>query len=427
MNFCNMDQLFLKYQLALDVLKNKFDSLYLECSTMGENNPIEHIKYRLKSVNSIEEKLQKKGLPISSETIEQYLNDVVGVRIVCSFLNDMSEIIQIIRNDPQIRLLNEKDYISTPKESGYSSYHMIVEVPVLMSSETVYVKAEIQVRTIAMDMWASLEHKIWYKKNIELPDPMMKEIDKTAEFCRLIDDNLNDLIKKSNSPRLIDDKNLSMIDRKEFNFFMLKYQAALETVKNKINVIYEEYECQGTMNPIEHIKSRLKTPTRMMHKLTTKGKSFNLENIEKYVQDIAGIRIVCSFRSDLEELVKNIKDMIAIAPNLELVKEKDYVTKPKPSGYAGYHLIVQVPIHFIGGTTYAKVEIQIRTIAMDMWASLEHKLCYQKEVDPSIRKEVKEMAGIIQIIDENMNSTIKESINLKNKSNRKKKILKQQI
>ncbi len=406
----DLELLFLKYKLALDVLKNKFNSLNLELSTMWDNNPIEHMKYRLKSIDSIEKKLKKKGLPLSSEIIKNNINDVVGVRVVCSFLNDMEKMIYIIKNDPQIRILKEKDYIQTPKESGYSSYHMIVEIPVLMFHKTEYVRSEIQIRTIAMDMWASLEHKIWYKKNIVLPDNMMEEISKTVYICDCIDKKLNSLIEYDNNPiKRLNPEVLSAISEKEYEAFMLKYQMALQYIENKIVALFYDYDRNGLINPIEHIKSRIKTKARIYQKLQKKNKEFNLENIQENINDIAGIRVVCSFQSDLEELIQKVTTIIGNDPNLEIVTVKDYVNNPKDSGYSSYHIIVQVPVHLVNGVVMAKVEIQLRTIAMDMWASLEHKLCYQKEVDPKLRKELKDLAGVIHIIDCNMNCIIEET------------------
>ena len=403
-----MEEIDLVYQLALDKLKGKFDSLYLEFSKVGLNNPIEHIKYRIKKLNSIEDKLKKKDLAVTLENIHR-LNDVVGVRLVCSFLDDMYQIIDIIEKDQEIKILNRKDYVSHPKKSGYMSYHLIVDIPVTLLSGIVFVKAEIQIRTIAMDMWASLEHKIWYKKGIELPMEMMQEIYKTSEICQLVDNNLNVLSKQANfvekSGAGFD---YSWMRNLQYEFMYLKYESALKVVLNKISTIYHEYELSEEINPIEHIKSRLKTPDRIMAKLGKMATNFSVEEIEKYVNDIAGIRIVCSFRSDLDEIVSLIKK----DESLEVIKEKDYVNHPKESGYSSYHLLVRVPLYLQEGLTYAKVEIQVRTIAMDMWASLEHKLCYQKATSDDLKQELKNLSSVIRVIDENMEKTIQQSRDL---------------
>lgn len=397
---------FLKYELVLEKLKTKFNSLYLQYQTLGENNPIEHLKYRIKKIDSIEEKLKKSGYEFTSENITR-LNDIVGVRIICSFLNDMNEIIEFIKNDPELEIVTIKDYISYPKESGYSSYHMIVKVPIVIGNEVVYVKAEIQVRTITMDMWASLEHKIWYKKGIQLPIQIMREIDNANQVCKEMDICLNKLImdkKKQLHFNKVKSLPLSLKGR-EFDLSMLKYARALATLEDKINTIYEEYEKDGAINPIEHVKGRLKSSDRIYTKLKKNVSVISLENMDKYVNDIAGIRVVCSFRSDLYEILNLLKNNLG----LEIIKEKDFISAPKKSGYMGYHLLVKVPVYLKSGVQMVKVEIQVRTIAMEVWASVEHKLCYQKEVDSSIREELKNFSSVIRVIDENMEKIIQES------------------
>lgn len=413
------EKIFLKYKIALDKLKMKFNSLYLEYATLGENNPIEHLKYRIKKIDSIEEKLNKTGYELTEENIDK-LNDIVGVRIVCSFLSDMEEIIDFINSDPEINVLNVKDYIKRPKSSGYMSYHMIVEIPVMISNQVTTVKAEIQVRTIAMDMWASLEHKIWYKKGIQLPKEIMDEIDTTNEICNRMDIVLDDLIRNVNHNNQKD----NMLSTKEmkgttYDITMLKYEAALKIMEGKINNIYEEYERIGSINPIEHIISRIKSKDRILAKLKSNEHDFSVENMQNYINDIAGIRIVCSFQSDLKEIIEIIKS----DSSLQIIKEKDYINYPKASGYMGYHLLVLVPIHLKNGTTYVKVEIQLRTIAMEMWASVEHKLCYKKDVDPSVKDELKKLSTIILTIDNNMNKIIEESKLLVERKRKKKKLV----
>lgn len=407
----NLENLFYQYGLALEFLKVKFSSLNSDYFLL-ENNPVEHIKYRIKSYRSIEEKLLRKGVLASDTAIEESLNDVVGVRIVCSFFSDIQTIIDIIRNDPDLRIVEEKDYISKPKKSGYTSYHMIVKVPLFIRQETVTVKAEIQIRTIAMDMWASLEHKIWYKKNIKLPEVMKDEIKRAAKVCSMIDCELDEIVQSSSPTTAIcgNSKQLfATINKQDFELFLLKYQVALQLLQQKIAVLYEGYGERDFCNPIEHVKSRIKEPSRIVQKLQRQHLEVNIENIERYIQDIAGLRIVCSFRSDLGELIQRLKDMIEIEPELELIMEKDYVTNPKKSGYSSYHMIIQMPIPLATGITYAKVELQLRTIAMDMWACLEHKLCYQKNVEQALQDELRNMATTIYTIDHRMDCIIQEA------------------
>jgi len=426
-----LELLFLKYNLALNTLKSQFNSLNLEYSLLGGNNPIEHIKYRIKTKKSIAGKLAKRGCEISSETIEKELRDVVGVRIICSFLSDKDQIIQRIRDNFDV--IVEKDYITKPKDTGYTSYHMIVKVPIQIGNERTFVTAEIQVRTIAMDMWASLEHKIWYKKNVDLPPKMMDYILKTAQVSTEIDETLDQLVQELEVTPIIpiSYQDIPKINEKRYKLSMLKYEYALKKLEDKFRLLSEEYARVEYLNPIEHMKSRIKTRESIFKKLNKQGRKFNIENIEKHINDVAGLRIVCSFQSDLYELIDWFKSDIAregqLDPNFKIITEKDYVALPKESGYSSYHILVQVPIYLQSGITYAKVEIQIRTIAMDMWASLEHKLCYQRDyVDPTIRQKLKDTSEIIRIIDENMDYMLKEihcNQNFIEDTNKKRKIL----
>lgn len=414
------ERLRLKYKLAYKFLKSKFDSINEVYSTLGENNPIEHINYRIKKDASITEKLTKDGIEPTNENIEHYLNDVVGVRIVCSFLSDMKELIEIIRNDHEIGVIKEKDLVTNPNENGYQSYHMIVAVPTCLG----IVKAEIQIRTIAMDMIASLEHKISYKKDVELPLQNKEKLEEVKKFSRLVDSAANNIIKKRKENSKQPSVEAPQIpNEKEFEILMLKYKAALEIVESKMKLIESEYNiCEeyghGETNPIEHIKSRLKSKERIITKLTKKGYPITIENIRSHINDVAGIRIVCSFKSDLEEIINIIKN----DKTLIVIKEKDHITNPKTSGYQSYHLSVLVPIGLKDGTEYMKVEIQIRTIAMEMWASLEHKLCYQKEVDDSIKDTLRQQARFISKVDNDMELLIRDTRKLLSKKEKTQKL-----
>lgn len=211
-----MEQLDLIYQVAMDKLKYKFNSLSKEFSLLEENNPIEHIKYRIKKKDSIEGKLKKKDLPITKESIRN-LNDVLGVRVVCSFLDDVEVLIKTIESDPEITILKCKNYIDTPKNNGYMSYHLNIEFPVLVNGGVEKVKAEIQVRTIAMDMWASLEHKLCYHKEVDSRTNL--ELKRIANVVGNIDESMEEIIKKSRN--LVAQKSKKKVRKKEIPDSML--------------------------------------------------------------------------------------------------------------------------------------------------------------------------------------------------------------
>ena len=154
------------YTSALKEVGTKLEILNDEFQHVHQYNPIEHIKTRIKSAESIVKKLKRYGYETSIENMVRYVNDIAGVRLICSFTSDIYRLAEMIGNQSDLKVLSIKDYIKNPKESGYKSYHMLVSVPIFLSDSVVDTKVEIQIRTIAMDFWASLEHKMRYKKNI---------------------------------------------------------------------------------------------------------------------------------------------------------------------------------------------------------------------------------------------------------------------
>ncbi len=178
------------------------------------------------------------------------------------------------------------------------------------------------------------------------------------------------------------------------------YRSALREIETKIMILNDEFQQTHRYNPIEHVKARLKTAESIVKKLHANGHESTIANMVQYVNDIAGIRITCSFTSDIYQLA----DMIAKRTDIKVLNLKDYIQHPKESGYQSYHMIVAVPIFFADSVVDTKVEIQIRTIAQDFWASLEHKIAYKFEGHaPSyISRELKECARIVAELDEKM-------------------------
>ncbi|MDF2586299.1 MAG: RelA/SpoT domain protein [Anaerocolumna sp.] len=193
----------------------------------------------------------------------------------------------------------------------------------------------------------------------------------------------------------------------EWKKVMLMYDSALKEVYTKIEILNNEFKLNHQYNPIEHITSRLKSPQSIAKKIRHNGRELTVENIVKYINDVAGIRIICSFTSD----IYRIADLIAKQSDVQVLKVKDYITCPKPNGYTSYHMIVSVPIFLSNRMVNTKVEIQIRTIAMDFWASLEHKIYYKFEgnAPERIRKELKECADVVAFLDHKM-LTLNEEI-----------------
>ena len=186
----DLEGLLLKYTAALKTLETEISILLQDYEYKNNYNPVEHIKSRLKSYDSISKKLISRGYEVTTKNIEEQVLDVVGLRIVCSFLSDVYKIVEIIENSDQITIHDKKDYITNPKDSGYSSYHLLVYVPVYLIDGVNLVEAEIQNRTLAMDFWASLDHKITYKFKGEIPEEIKEGMHKCAKDIRALDQKM---------------------------------------------------------------------------------------------------------------------------------------------------------------------------------------------------------------------------------------------
>ena len=181
---------------------------------------------------------------------------------------------------------------------------------------------------------------------------------------------------------------------------MFLYDSALKEINTKIEILNNEFVHIYNYNPIEHIKSRLKTPDSIVKKLKRYGFEVTIDNMVEKLSDIAGIRIICSFTSDIYQ----IAEMITKQSDVTVLYVKDYIKNPKPNGYKSYHMVVTIPIYLTDGPVDTKVEIQIRTIAMDFWASLEHKLYYKFEGNAPayLQQELKACADVVNMLDVKM-------------------------
>lgn len=180
-------EVILVYNSALKQMSTKLEILNDEFQHIHRYNPIEHIKSRIKTSESIVKKLKKHGYESTIQNMIQYVNDIAGIRVICSFTSDIYRIAEMISNQSDIKVIAVKDYIVTPKTSGYKSYHMLVTVPVYLSDRILDTKVEIQIRTVAMDFWASLEHKIHYKFEGNAPDYIRNELVECAKMVSALD------------------------------------------------------------------------------------------------------------------------------------------------------------------------------------------------------------------------------------------------
>lgn len=197
-----------------------------------------------------------------------------------------------------------------------------------------------------------------------------------------------------------------------WNTIIFLYNSALKEVRTKVEILNDEFQQVHQYNPIEYIKSRIKTPESIVKKLKRYGYESSIDNMVNYVNDIAGIRIVCSFTSDIYKLA----EMIGKQNDLTVISIKDYIKNPKESGYKSYHMLVTVPIFLSDRVIDTKVEIQIRTMAMDFWASLEHKIHYKFEgnVPEHIQGELIECADMVAALDDKMLSLNEEVLSMNN-------------
>ncbi len=181
------------YESAIKQIETKLDILNKESKVNRKRNPIETVKSRIKTPDSIAKKLEKKNLPVTFESMMTNLNDIAGVRVICPYISDIYTVRDMLLKQPDIKLICENNYIENPKESGYRSLHLVISVPVYLSKTAHNVRVEIQLRTIAMDFWASLEHQLHYKNTADVPDSIRRELYRVAETIAMTDREMEDI------------------------------------------------------------------------------------------------------------------------------------------------------------------------------------------------------------------------------------------
>lgn len=218
----DITRLMLIYKFALDEIETKIDILKEEFQTLHDYSPIEHTKSRLKSPDSIMNKMLRKNHEFSLSSIRNHIKDIAGLRITCSFISDIYVVSEMLQRQDDLKVLQVKDYIKHPKANGYRSLHLLVEVPVFMSDTREHVCVEIQIRTIAMDFWASLEHKIFYKYSQAVPQSLLNELKAAAESANALDHQMERLhreiqeVKDANSEAQAEELRRININDREF-------------------------------------------------------------------------------------------------------------------------------------------------------------------------------------------------------------------
>jgi len=186
------------YDAAIREVRTKLEILDSEFKVRYSRNPIHHIDSRLKSRNSIAEKLRRKELPATIEAAEENLTDIAGIRVICNYLDDIYLVARLLTRQRDVELVEEKDYILNPKESGYRSLHLVIRIPVFLSSHSEMVPVEVQIRTIAMDFWATLEHQLRYKSDHETTQNLRRRLQKCAETSAALDAEMQEIYREIN-------------------------------------------------------------------------------------------------------------------------------------------------------------------------------------------------------------------------------------
>ncbi len=180
-SFMQIKEMTMLYSCAMREICTKLENLSQEFELKEARNPIQHINHRLKKTESIRNKMLQKGLPLEYEVMRDEITDIGGIRVICSYINDIYAIVNMLKQQDDLLIVREKDYISNPKKNGYRSYHLIVAIPIFLSSEKQIIPVEIQMRTIAMDFWASLEHQLRYKTTASVSDSTRSRLTNIAQ------------------------------------------------------------------------------------------------------------------------------------------------------------------------------------------------------------------------------------------------------
>lgn len=191
-----MQQMMMLYESGIREIKTKLDILNDESRISGKPNPIDSIKSRIKSPRSIIGKLKRRGFPITLQSMIDNLNDIGGIRVICPFIEDIYTVADMLMRQDDLTLIERKDYIANPKPNGYRSLHLILQVPIFLAERTQPVRIELQIRTMAMDFWASLEHQLRYKSGVEVPEHISEDLKKCADVISATDEEMQRIAKE---------------------------------------------------------------------------------------------------------------------------------------------------------------------------------------------------------------------------------------
>ena len=303
------DESYYVFENAQKILNTKLDNIKREYDKEKIHGDIREIKSRIKGLESIAIKLHNDGLEFSEESFNT-LNDIVGARIICLDLDDVERVVEMIKSIPSIRIINEKDYIKHPKDSGYRSYHIIVEYDVPAGLELIPVRAEIQVRTLLMDAWSSLEHEIIYKNSVCSLESE-RELKNFSYSLSSLENSMRSIKKlEINKRRDVEKRKINRFDLQQFKNNEYIYNAASEILDTYIDIVKKEYYKNGFNSDIQNYRNRVKTISSIDRKLASKGLEFNVENIQNNIKDMVAAYVVCLDLDDVNEFVNMLVEEI---------------------------------------------------------------------------------------------------------------------
>ena len=350
---------------ALKELKSKLNVLTTQFN--NEGNVVAYQSSRIKTENSFLNKINTR-LDNNKNLEYKEMHDIVGARLICLSLSDVKKMVDLIKKS-NIKIINEKDYISKPKKSGYMSYHMIVEIPVTTDDGEKLVKCEIQLRTILMDIFAREEHKLSYKGNASEEDKKTLKI--LSDKLFFYDSAIDNLFKIDN-PKLKEESDSDLTKYKdEYNKISYMFDDIHEEYNSKINELVSEY-CNS--DDILHLTSRIKPIQSLKRKLERKKLSASTDDILYNIRDIVGFKIVTVDDVTAKDFIKYFVEKMGKIENLTVVNESDRLDEPKESGYRGYKINFSCNKQTINGEKTVTFEVLIRTMIMDAWALHDDKV-----------------------------------------------------
>lgn len=376
---------------ALKKLKEKLEIIKSEVSATAVAYQSERIKEENSFLNKINNKLDK-----NEELSYDMLHDIVGARLVCLNLTDAEKILDKIVNSKEFKVIEKKDYVIKPKESGYMGYHVIVEVPVETPYGIQNIKTEIQIRTILMDIFAREEHKLSYKGKATTEDKI--ELRKLSDKLFFYDKAIDQLFKLDPAKTEEATKEELELCSNEFDKVSYFYKNIYDLFDNSIKSFIDNYD---NKDDILHITSRLKPISSINRKLKERKLKCTAKNILSNIRDVVGFKIVCIDTKVAKEFINSFIETVEKMDKVSIVNISDRLDQPKESGYRGYKLNISYMMPTINGDQPITIEILVRTMVMDAWALHDDKYFNTPKSEIMI-KQLKGLSGALHDVEDTL-------------------------